>query len=435
MDTLPDLEAISAQMNEATKEHDETINNKDMLDLIGSKLDIIPDPNKIGSKHPSMNELEVSASSPRMKLMFSFHEAGMVFSSPKDGMITLQPADVQHVIVFPRREDCPQPPKMNKEGTAIHIPGSYVLFILSPDRVEFRKKKLDQICIQLPQHYSDIIFGGDNMTAQELTKICVDHFEQTIVDNIENCLHLHNRVYRIYNPKYHNIDRIGTYCFKSDDGGAEKTIMNGSMPYIKCYSGVNDGVLYPMEQGLLFFKPPSFIHRSQLHSIAVGRGGGARYIDIHASINDGKTQLEFTNIDREEMNVLNSYIHNTLVKAMAQDIAKADDLLNRGEDVEVSADLTHPSEEEDDGNTSKRPRRAAFELAQKITRKELKIEDDESESAEDEYHAEEDSIESGDDSDDSDEEMQDENDSGSDDEEDDEHGDTESEDGDGEEDD
>eukprot|EP00979_Chaetoceros_neogracilis_P016610 scaffold8831_cov113-Chaetoceros_neogracile.AAC.1 len=57
-----------------------------------------------------------------------------------------------------------------------------------------------------------------------------------------------------------------------------------------------------MEEGLLFYKPPMFVHRSDLHSIAVGRGGGSR----------------------EEMQVLNSYIHNTLVKAMTKDAEEND---------------------------------------------------------------------------------------------------------------
>jgi hypothetical protein len=416
MDTLPDLESISAQMTKDTEVETAIQKANDELNLLGSKMNVIPNPALTAPSENSddtVDELEVSASYPRCKLKLCFHDNGILLSSPKDERITVQPTDVQHVIVFPKREDCPQPPKTNKEGTFIIIPGSYVLFILTPGSVEFRNKKLDQICFQLPQHKSEPITDGGNMTAQQLTKVCIDRFENTIIEHIETCLHLHNRIYRIYNPKYHNIEMIDTYIFKSDDGGAEKTIMNGAMPYIKCYSGVNDGVLYPMEQGLLFFKPPSFIHRSKLHSIAVGRGGGSRYVDIHASTDDGKTQIEFTNIDREEMHVLNSYIHNTLVKAMAKDVAKADELFNGGEVTEVKAD---PDEQQhdvdhDDEVRRKRPRRAASELSQKVTRKELKTNDgldDDDEDDSDEYHAGggNDESEDDEDSDDSDEDME-----------------------------
>lgn len=441
MDTLPDLESISAQMTKETEEEAAIQKANDDLDLLGSKLNVIPNPTLTTASEKSENtveELEVSASSPRCKLKLCFHESGIVFSSPKDERITLQPTDVQHVIVFPKREDCPQPPKTNKEGNFIIIPGSYVLIILTPGSVEFRNKKMEQICFQLPQHKSEPISNGENMTAQQLTKVCIDMFEQILVETIESCLHLHNRIYRIYNPKYHNTEMLDTYVFRSDDGGAEKTIMNGAMPYIKCYSGVNDGVLYPMEQGLLFFKPPTFIHRSKLHSIAVGRGGGSRYVDIHASTDDGKTQIEFTNIDREEMHVLNSYIHDTLVKAMAQDVAKADDMVNGGEVTEVKVDPEDRQEEEESEakgeNRRKRPRRAASELSQKVTRKELKTNeeiDNDEEDDSDEYHAEErdDESEDDDDSDDSDEEMEeDESDSEIEETKDDKSGDTESED-------
>lgn len=420
MDTLPDLESISAQMTKDTEVEAAIQNANDELNLLGSKLNVIPNPALTApaeNSHGTVEELEVSASYPRCKLKLCFHDNGILLSSPKDERITLQPTDVQHVIVFPKREDCPQPPKTNKEGTFIIIPGSYVLFILTPGSVEFRNKKLDQICFQLPQHKSEPIMDGENMTAQQLTKVCVDRFENTVIEYIETCLHLHNRIYRIYNPKYHDIDMIDTYIFKSDDGGAEKTIMNGAMPYIKCYSGVNDGVLYPMEQGLLFFKPPSFIHRSELHSIAVGRGGGSRYVDIHASTDEGKTQIEFTNIDREEMHVLNAYIHDTLVKAMAQDVAKADELFHGGEIAEVKADPDEQQQQEeenvdhDNEVRRKRPRRAASELSQKVTRKELKTNDDlddDDEDDSDEYHAGDgnDESEDDDDSDDSDEDME-----------------------------
>lgn len=50
------------------------------------------------------------------------------------------------------------------------------------------------------------------------------------------------------------------YVFKSEDGtsmgGLQKSVsMNlGGMPFLRCYSGVNDGVMFPLETGLLFFK-------------------------------------------------------------------------------------------------------------------------------------------------------------------------------------
>jgi hypothetical protein len=120
------------------------------------------------------------------------------------------------------------------------------------------------------------------------------------------------------------------HAFKSYQQPNTSTTTAG-MPFVSCYLGVNDGVLYPLEEGLLFYKPPRFLPRSDLHSIACGRGGGggdssSRYVDMvvkcSGNNDDQEEQLEtveFTNIQREENSVLNSYIHDTLIPAMTRD--------------------------------------------------------------------------------------------------------------------
>ena len=104
---------------------------------------------------------------------------------------------------------------------------------------------------------------------------------------------------------------------------------------------------------MYYFRPPLFIHRSKLHSIAVGRGGGSRYIDLHATLDDSagdKTEIEFTNIDREEMTVLNSYIHDTLVKAMAKDVKEGDNEKDGDENEEANLHNSTDDEDEDDAD-------------------------------------------------------------------------------------
>jgi hypothetical protein len=85
-------------------------------------------------------------------------------------------------------------------------------------------------------------------------------------------------------------------------------------------------------QSLIFvgYRPPRFIHRSELHSISCGRGSGGRFIDLlatldNASDEESKESLEFTNIDRGEAKCLNDYINDVLVKAMAKDAETDDD--------------------------------------------------------------------------------------------------------------
>ena len=77
-------------------------------------------------------------------------------------------------------------------------------------------------------------------------------------------------------------------------------------------------------------RPPLFLPRSKLHSIACGRGAGAssRYVDMQvttASSSEETSSLEFTNIAREELGVLNHYIHKVLVPAMHRDQDDSDD--------------------------------------------------------------------------------------------------------------
>ena len=110
------------------------------------------------------------------------------------------------------------------------------------------------------------------------------------------------------------------------------------MPFVRCYRGVKDGALFPLEEGLLFFRPPLFVPRDTLRSISCGRGngGGSKYVDLVATLerekggedDDGRDDdddtlptVEFTNIDRMELMGLNKYINKVLIPAMAKDSA------------------------------------------------------------------------------------------------------------------
>ena len=83
-----------------------------------------------------------------------------------------------------------------------------------------------------------------------------------------------------------------------------------------------------MAEGLLFFKPPRFIPRSSLVSIGAGRGGSnaTRYVDCVLRVSpppgsEGASDedVEFTNIEREELGHIDSYIKDVLTPAMARD--------------------------------------------------------------------------------------------------------------------
>lgn len=427
------MEELSAQLIE-----DSNVSKEGQSELTKDALGdmrILPVPLENEDETEEPRDMLVSAITPRIKLNLSIHERGVAFTSTKNEEIIL-PANVhavQYAIVFPKREDCLQKPKLDNEKRRVLIPGSMVLLILDADKVCFRKKSLNQICFQLPQHYSDPMDASVSISddipqaslEEQMRLHCVDRFEETILELLKNALQL-NHFYRIYNPKYSNVSELKAYAFQSDDGGGNQSIMQGKMPYLKCYYGVNDGVIYPMEEGLLFYKPPFFVHRSRLHSIAVGRGGGSRYVDLEAVVDgegDEKERLEFTNIDREEMQVLNTYIHDVLVKAMARDVAEeeeGEDEVEKDKHQDVGKEV-RKADSGNEGPSRKRYRRAAsLEASAAIKRKlHAKVssdktgksrEDEEDDDDDDDYEAEGKSEEDeGEESEDEDAESEDEN--------------------------
>ena len=244
MDQLPNMEEISAQLMEDPNQDEEDAETA----AIGAILNL-PLPMENGVSQ----EMLISATTPRTKLNLSIHEHGVVLTSPKNEQIVLHPDTIKHVVFFPKREDCLQKAKPVKGGSQLIIPGSQVLIILEQDKVQFRNKKLTQLCLQLPQHHSESLDVEDisNTSEEQLAIACTDSFEQKLIRLLVSSLQL-DGVHRVFNPKYHR--NVSSYTFQSDDGGSNKSIMQGQMPYLKCYHGVNDGVIYPMEEGLLFFK-------------------------------------------------------------------------------------------------------------------------------------------------------------------------------------
>mmetsp|Transcript_34682 Transcript_34682/g.35376 ORF Transcript_34682/g.35376 Transcript_34682/m.35376 type:complete len:459 (+) Transcript_34682:66-1442(+) len=89
---------------------------------------------------------------------------------------------------------------------------------------------------------------------------------------------------------------------------------SASQPYFRCYKGVQEGVLYFLPKGILFLKPVLFLPVEAIESVVAGRGGSAvtRYIDLIV-VSKGK-EIEFTNIDREELPFIQQYVSGHLEK-------------------------------------------------------------------------------------------------------------------------
>lgn len=150
------------------------------------------------------------------------------------------------------------------------------------------------------------------------------------------------------------------------------------------------------------------MHRSKLASISCGRGSGSasRYVDLAVEL-DSKDRIEFTNIYREELGVLNDYIHKVLITAMQADAEGGD---SADEDVAVAAEVVesidsdHPSsdeveeEESYSGGKRRRSSRAASKSAREATRAHFNqiLGDSEDEDEEDFQSEDEDGTDDGD---------------------------------------
>ena len=63
---------------------------------------------------------------------------------------------------------------------------------------------------------------------------------------------------RALNPNYHGKMSLTSlsFMFRSNEGDGHKGSRPSSagMPFVKCYNGLDYGALFPLEEGLLFFK-------------------------------------------------------------------------------------------------------------------------------------------------------------------------------------
>ena len=151
-------------------------------------------------------------------------------------------------------------------------------------------------------------------------------------------------------------------------------------------------------------RPPMFVPKNQLKSIACGRGNGTRFVDMQIQLEEDHSipsvkfdLMELTNIPRDELAVLDTYIHKTLIPSMLNDISndgKQKDDQTEEEDDSNNDDNTDEDQEENDDNkkqnTKKRPRsrRACAQEARRITKSQINkvpiVDDEESDSADDE---------------------------------------------------
>ena len=414
--SLPDAEAIAARITGAIDDDDITeveavanVSHDDDDDGIkcdqnavssGCVIDLpysVVHGGDVDKTMQPKTSVEVSATTPRSKFDLTLHNGtGLILRNKKDEAVHLPSSSVEQVLLFPKAEDCRAGAGGRKKGPSTR-PGLIALITLKDsNEVAFRGKKLKNVCFQLPKSIIQLsgVKNDEDFELEENKEGIHSNEDETEANDVElqwvNLLGKafglsSEKIVLVSNPAYLTDDDrearafADRYAFKSDETEGTSTTTAG-MPYVKCYEGVNDGVLYPLEEGLLFFKPTKFIPRGSLHSITCGRGGGnSRYVDLVATLEgedgEGGESVEFSNIAREEVRVLNDYIHKVLIKAMAKDVGNTDVVAGGDDDTDTNdreACATESDQDEGRGGSRKRSRRAASKDAREATKAQLR---------------------------------------------------------------
>lgn len=232
--TLPNAESLSAQKllgSTTTNEEDEKINGV----TTAVSADTTTTTAFADFGNALAPECAVSMTQPRGKFTMTIHENGIQFVNAKNQVVSILPGAVEYLVMFPKPEDC-RATTMSKPSGG----GDMVLlttFANDDSVVSFNDKALRQVCFQMarePPSHAD---------------------ETTWLDLLWSSLSLDkHQVAIVANPKFKTTrPSNGVYSFQSHDEGTTSSTTAG-MPYVQCYHGVKDGVLFPMEQGLLFFK-------------------------------------------------------------------------------------------------------------------------------------------------------------------------------------
>ncbi|EEC49755.1 predicted protein [Phaeodactylum tricornutum CCAP 1055/1] len=285
------------------------------------------------------DNITVSFTTPRAKFVVTVCENGLLARHDKQGTLHIPSGAVTHIVFFPKPEDCARS-STSKSQTTTKNTFDMCLLLLEPNAVQFHKKNpsknnnktMNQVCFQLPETlpvYRKNTSNTENPlqaprpldpTSQWSNVLCT----ALGVDSSRS-------VARVWHPSsppppYCSTPR-NPFIFASHQDATTSSTVDG-MPFVKCYHGVHDGVLYPLREGLLFFKPPCFVPRQKLASIACGRGGdtSSRYVDLTLTTTQDNETFEFTNIHRDELATINSYIHETLIPAMQRDVLKDSDI-------------------------------------------------------------------------------------------------------------
>ena len=212
------------------------------------------DDNDVLGQALTSTPLETSLITPRAgKFRIQLHENGLVATkatttNDKTIQLVLPKGSVSHLLVFPKPEDCQHIVK-NKPKP----PNAHLVFLKLKESIDFpaSKKPIDQVCFALSWNKQDGPTGpatGETATGwKEATaswkRLLIRSLKGDDDDDDDNDQKM----------VVAQIQPMQASPFMSHQTPDQSTT-TGGMPFVKCYHGVQDGVLYPLEEGLLFYK-------------------------------------------------------------------------------------------------------------------------------------------------------------------------------------
>lgn len=183
--------------------------------------------------------LETSLMTPRAgKCQIMLHPNGLCATSVKDPNLQLiLPQDsVSHVVLFAKPEDC-KTIQNNTKGGKIKHPNAHLVLLRVDPPINFQNKQISQVCFALSHNKTDGPTGPNHECGWiEATAAWKNLLQQSFRKAVVAQVH----------PE-------SSSPFLSHQIPDQSTT-TGGMPFVKCYHGVQDGVLYPLQEGLLFYK-------------------------------------------------------------------------------------------------------------------------------------------------------------------------------------
>lgn len=232
---------------------------------LGPSLLLPPADEEKSASAATNQAVEVSLVSPRSKYSLYIQQGGLLFKHPKKDSenFAIPSKDVvDKMIIFPKPEAC------RRTSSSKSTPVGDMILLCFTNEVSIGKKKYAQICFQLPTAFTVQLDADENANKDDNDKEEEEEVAEQPLQGTDLWVELlceslcidratqPEKVIRVANPieaQRDGSDDDDAFVFSSAQEARTSTT-TGGMPFVKCYHGIQDGVLYPLKEGLLFFK-------------------------------------------------------------------------------------------------------------------------------------------------------------------------------------